>query len=111
MTEEKRKKVQQPVAEEDEKPGKKSTLERFGRDLTAMAAEEALPPLIGHRAELIRMTQVLQQSRKNNLILVGSREWERPGWWKDSRNGWSAAACRRCRIYFLRRPKRGFRRS
>ncbi|MEX1116213.1 MAG: hypothetical protein WEB53_13245 [Akkermansiaceae bacterium] len=68
---EKRKKGQQPVAEEDEKPGKKSALERFGRDLTALAAEGALSPLIGRRAELIRMTQVLLQNRKNNLILIG----------------------------------------
>jgi ATP-dependent Clp protease ATP-binding subunit ClpC len=68
---EKRKNGHQPVVEEDEKPGKKSALERFGRDLTALAAEGVLSPLIGRRAELIRMTQVLLQSRKNNLMLVG----------------------------------------
>ena len=48
-----------------------SALERFGRNLTELAAKGALPPLIGRRAELLRMTQVLLQSRKNNLILVG----------------------------------------
>jgi len=57
--------------EEDEKPKKKTALERFGRDLTALAAAGALPPLIGRRAELVAITRVLLQSRKNNLILIG----------------------------------------
>lgn len=52
-------------------PKKKSALERFGRDLTALAAAGALPPLIGRRKEMLKITQVLLQSRKNNLILVG----------------------------------------
>ncbi len=49
----------------------KGALERFGRDLTDLASRGALPPLIGRRAELVRMTQVLLQSRKNHVILVG----------------------------------------
>jgi len=57
--------------EEEEKPKKKTALERFGRDLTALAAAGALPPLIGRRAELVAITRVLLQSRKNNLILIG----------------------------------------
>jgi ATP-dependent Clp protease ATP-binding subunit ClpC len=68
-TQEKRK--GEPGPEEDEKPKKKTALERFGRDLTELAAQGALPPLIGRRAELVRMTQVLLQSRKSNLMLVG----------------------------------------
>jgi ATP-dependent Clp protease ATP-binding subunit ClpA len=44
---------------------------RFGRDLTEFAAKGALPPLIGRRAEMLKITQILLQSRKNNLILVG----------------------------------------
>jgi len=36
-----------------------------------MEAQEALPPLIGRRKEMLKITQVLLQSRKNNLILVG----------------------------------------
>jgi ATP-dependent Clp protease ATP-binding subunit ClpA len=31
----------------------------------------ALPPLIGRRAEMLKITQILLQSRKNNQILVG----------------------------------------
>jgi hypothetical protein len=36
-----------------------------------MAAAGALPPLIGRRKEMLKITQVLLQSWKNNLILVG----------------------------------------
>jgi ATP-dependent Clp protease ATP-binding subunit ClpA len=47
-----------------------SALQRFGRDLTELAAHGALPLLIGRRAEMLKITQILLQSRKNNLILV-----------------------------------------
>ena len=62
-----------PVAvEKKEKHAKKdSALRRFGRDLTELAAKGALPPLIGRRGEMLKITQILLQSRKNNLILVG----------------------------------------
>ncbi len=36
-----------------------------------MAAKGALPPLIGRREELLKITRIALQSRKNNLILVG----------------------------------------
>jgi ATP-dependent Clp protease ATP-binding subunit ClpC len=48
-----------------------SALRRFGRDLTELAVKGALPPLIGRREEMLKITQILLQSRKNNLILVG----------------------------------------
>jgi ATP-dependent Clp protease ATP-binding subunit ClpC len=57
---------------QDEKEKKKdSALRRFGRDLTELAGKGALPPLIGRRGEMLKITQILLQSRKNNLILVG----------------------------------------
>jgi ATP-dependent Clp protease ATP-binding subunit ClpC len=58
---------------QDKKEEKKkdSALRRFGRDLTELAAQGALPPLIGRRKEMLKITQILLQSRKNNLILVG----------------------------------------
>ena len=40
-----------------------------------MAAAGALPPLIGRREEMLKITQILLQSRKNNLILVGEPRW------------------------------------
>ena len=69
---------------QDKKEEKKkdSALRRFGRDLTELAALGALPPLIGRRAEMLKITQILLQSRKNNLILGGragrgkDRDWE-----------------------------------
>jgi ATP-dependent Clp protease ATP-binding subunit ClpC len=48
-----------------------TALEKFGRNLTELAAKGVLPPLIGRRAEMLKISQVLLQSRKNNLILVG----------------------------------------
>jgi ATP-dependent Clp protease ATP-binding subunit ClpA len=39
--------------------------------LTELAAKGALPPLIGRREELLKITRIALQSRKNNLILVG----------------------------------------
>ena len=53
------------------KKSKQTALEKFGRNLTELAATGVLPPLIGRRAEMLKISQVLLQSRKNNLILIG----------------------------------------
>jgi ATP-dependent Clp protease ATP-binding subunit ClpA len=58
-----------PITQEEKK--KDSALGRIGRDLTELAAKGALPPLIGRRKEMLKITQILLQSRKNNLILMG----------------------------------------
>lgn len=57
--------------QEKAKKSQQSALEKFGRNLTELASQGLLPPLIGRRAEMLKITQVLLQSRKNNLILVG----------------------------------------
>ena len=64
---------ERPVAaEKKEKKAKKdSALRRFGRDLTELAAKGCLQPLIGRREEMLKITRILLQSRKNNLILIG----------------------------------------
>ncbi len=46
-------------------------LEAYCLDLTALAAEEKLDPLIGREAELSRILQVLSRRNKNNPLLVG----------------------------------------
>jgi len=46
-------------------------LDRYGRDLTPLATEGRLPPVIGRREEIRRLGQVLLQQRRNNAILVG----------------------------------------
>jgi ATP-dependent Clp protease ATP-binding subunit ClpC len=55
------------------KPGKpkKSALLQFGRDLSHLANEGKLSPLIGRKAEMLKVAQALLQSRKNNVILIG----------------------------------------
>ena len=70
------------VAGEKKKPRQDSALRRFGRDLTDLAANGALPPLIGRRAEMLKITQILLQSRKNNLILVGEPGVGKTGIWR-----------------------------
>ena len=47
-------------------------LDRFGRDLTRLAREGALEPLIGRREELRALARVLVRQRKANAVLVGA---------------------------------------
>lgn len=47
------------------------TLDRFGRDLTALAASGKLGPVIGRRRELLLLLQTLARRSKNNPVLVG----------------------------------------
>ena len=54
--------------------GKKSKtpfLDHFGRDLTQMAREGKLDPVIGRGKEIERVTQILSRRKKNNPILIG----------------------------------------
>ena len=53
------------------KAGKKSALERYAIDLTALASEHKLEPVIGREEELDRTVQVLCRRLKNNPIHVG----------------------------------------
>ncbi len=46
-------------------------LERYGRDLTALAAENKLDPVIGRDEEIRRAIQVLSRRTKNNPVLIG----------------------------------------
>ncbi len=47
------------------------TLEKFSRDLTIMAREGKLDPVIGRDAEILRVIQVLVRRTKNNPVLIG----------------------------------------
>ncbi|MDR2517084.1 MAG: AAA family ATPase [Spirochaetaceae bacterium] len=51
--------------------GKKSALDRYATDLTALAREGKLEPVIGREAELDRTVQVLCRRLKNNPVHVG----------------------------------------
>ena len=47
------------------------TLEQFGRDLTQMAQEGKLDPVIGRDKEIQRVIQILSRRTKNNPVLIG----------------------------------------
>ena len=47
------------------------TLDQYSRDLTALAAEGKLDPVIGREKEIIRLIQILSRRTKNNPCLVG----------------------------------------
>ncbi len=47
------------------------TLEKYGRDLTRMALEGKLDPVIGRDEEILRVIQVLCRRTKNNPVLIG----------------------------------------
>lgn len=46
-------------------------LEQFGRDLTQLAQEGRLSPVIGRRETILRLGQILLQHERNNALLVG----------------------------------------
>jgi len=50
---------------------KYQALERYGRDLTALAAQGKLDPVIGRDDEIRRVIQVLSRRTKNNPVLIG----------------------------------------
>ena len=46
-------------------------LEKYSRDLTTMAREGKLDPVIGRDAEILRVIQILSRRTKNNPVLIG----------------------------------------
>ncbi|WP_395745395.1 AAA family ATPase [Prosthecobacter sp.] len=62
---------QQPPPAPENKPVPKGTWDRWGRDLTELAKNGCLSPVIGRKDEMRSLVQVLSRSRKNNAILIG----------------------------------------
>jgi ATP-dependent Clp protease ATP-binding subunit ClpC len=63
-----------PTAHAPEKKAEKSktpVLDNFGRDLTKLAMEDKLDPIIGREKEIERVAQVLSRRKKNNPVLIG----------------------------------------
>ncbi len=50
---------------------KTPVLDNFGRDLTRLAADEKLDPVIGREKEIERVAQILSRRKKNNPVLIG----------------------------------------
>ncbi|HAB89406.1 MAG TPA: Clp protease ClpC, partial [Bacteroidetes bacterium] len=75
------------AAEEDPSPGRKEggagfsrrgktksktpVLDNFGRDVTEMAINDKLDPIVGRDTEIERVSQILSRRKKNNPILIG----------------------------------------
>ncbi|MDD4569657.1 MAG: ATP-dependent Clp protease ATP-binding subunit [Tepidanaerobacteraceae bacterium] len=53
------------------KPANTPTLNQFGRDLTELATEGKLDPVVGREKEIERVLQVLTRRTKNNPCLIG----------------------------------------
>jgi ATP-dependent Clp protease ATP-binding subunit ClpB len=58
-----------PTAQAPEE--EQTPLERFGRDLTELAEQGKLDPVIGRDEEIRRVIQVLSRRTKNNPVLIG----------------------------------------
>ena len=51
--------------------GKTTALEQYGRDITSMAEEGKLDPVIGRKKEIERVIHILSRRTKNNPVLIG----------------------------------------
>ena len=62
-----------PMPGTETKKGKSKTpaLDSFGRDLTVLAREDKLDPVIGRHREIERVVQILCRRQKNNPVLLG----------------------------------------
>lgn len=60
----------QPTAK-GAKKSKTPVLDNFGRDLTVMAEEGKLDPVVGREEEIQRVSQILSRRKKNNPLLIG----------------------------------------
>lgn len=63
-----------PFSNTGGKPNKKSktpVLDNFGRDLTALAEDGKLDPVVGREKEIERVSQILSRRKKNNPLLIG----------------------------------------
>lgn len=60
-----------PTSEKKQERSKTPVLDNFGRDLTKMAIENKLDPIVGREKEIERVAQVLSRRKKNNPVLIG----------------------------------------
>ena len=63
---------EQPKGESNpQKKSKTPVLDNFGRDLTRLAEEGKLDPVVGRQKEIERVSQILSRRKKNNPMLIG----------------------------------------
>src|SRR5690554_1726460 len=58
-------------ASKSNKKSKTPVLDNFGRDLTALAEDGKLDPVVGRENEIQRVSQILSRRKKNNPLLIG----------------------------------------
>ncbi len=63
--------VQTSPAERKPEKSKTPVLDNFGHDLTKLASEDKLDPIVGREKEIERVAQVLSRRKKNNPVLIG----------------------------------------
>jgi ATP-dependent Clp protease ATP-binding subunit ClpC len=61
----------QAAAEKKPEKSKTPVLDNFGHDLTKLATEDKLDPIVGREKEIERVAQVLSRRKKNNPVLIG----------------------------------------
>jgi ATP-dependent Clp protease ATP-binding subunit ClpC len=62
---------QPPTGKSPLKKSKTPVLDNFGRDLTRLAEEGKLDPVVGRKKEIERVSQILSRRKKNNPMLIG----------------------------------------
>ena len=66
---------EQPIKDSGQKSKKETSstpiLDNFSRDLTKLAKEGKLDPIIGRDKEVKRISQILSRKKKNNVLIVG----------------------------------------
>jgi len=75
---------------------KTPALDSFGRDLTQLAEDGELDPVIGRKKEIERLVQILCRRTKNNPVFWARPAWERP---QSSRASASKSSASRCRKF------------
>ncbi|MFQ5913724.1 MAG: ATP-dependent Clp protease ATP-binding subunit [Nitrospinota bacterium] len=63
--------LREPTTRRPKEKSKTPSLDEFGRDLTDLAFEDKLDPVIGRDTEIDRVIQILSRRTKNNPVLIG----------------------------------------
>ena len=90
-----------PFIPTSESKGSKKTktpvLDNFGRDVTSLAEQDKLDPVVGREKEIERVSQILSRRKKNNPLLIGE-----PGVGKSAiAEGLVSAAAKLTRVLIL----------
>lgn len=75
------------ITQKKERP-KTPALDQLATDLTALAEQGKLDPVIGRETEIERVIQILARRTKNNPSLIGEPGWAKP----QSLKGWPSAS-------------------